>query len=110
MSKNKWRADIKNNFIGSFDTPEEAGKYLVDNKPDNKVVYVAELTPTPLDEVAEELPHGFGKNIKEALKEYEDGLTLESGDIVRNVVTERVEVVRHSSVEMHKSHYFIKIK
>ena len=52
----------------------------------------------------------LGKNIKEALKEYEDGLTLESGDIVRNVVTERVEVVRHSSVEMHKSHYFIKIK
>jgi len=26
MSKNKWRADIKNNFIGSFDTPEEAAK------------------------------------------------------------------------------------
>lgn len=52
----------------------------------------------------------LGKNIKEALKEYEDSLTLESGDIVRNVVTERVEVVRHSSVEMHKSHYFIKIK
>ena len=52
--------------IVEFDTPEEAGKYLVDNKPDNKVVYVAELTPTPLDEVAEELPHGFGKNIKEA--------------------------------------------
>lgn len=24
LSANKWRADIRNNFIGSFDTPEEA--------------------------------------------------------------------------------------
>ena len=52
--------------VVEFDTPASAGKYLVDNKPDNKIVYVAELTPTPTNEVAEELPQGFGTNIKEA--------------------------------------------
>ena len=49
-----------------LDSPEEVKKYLANNGSTNRFLYIAKLTPVPASEIAEDLPQGFGADIKEA--------------------------------------------